>query len=382
MTEGKIDKPPRRKVMIAPSRENYMGGILKGVRPPNKEVNRPKVPVELVALRSSLRGIKRYFEGDQIDPREIEKTCSGIVNLFNEAVRENPSSDFILAGEYSLYFHPNLAQPLEFEQKDDGYEIVAGQPEVKTAIKRLQDLAKEAGVNLCIGTVCEKEVIDGIPVYHNTAVIIDNSGKIIHLRRKITGSEAIMFLEEKYSSDFLHKSTEIQPHRYGEVLLIPGKDVFPQTGEQQIVAAAFLSALKTIKPIELSTRQGNIFTILVGICAERNEEVFLRQAGPCLANVIAFVVNEGDDHYTERSKAQFLGNSNKHFVVTDKIQEEWEGSFFAEAAVHLGALKPDGVWIASDSCDKGSAGVFPVYDPESIEETTFRSKWVVAKCRV
>ena len=284
----------------------------------------------------------------------------------------------------------------------DEYTPTSGDAELIDGIDRLKKLAKKTQTSICIGTVCEAENIEDAQVFHNTAIVIDNSGKIVQLRRKFTGSDSIRFDDDKYNTNdfFWHDNTG----KYRDGIFIPDRNFTPATKEERIMAKAMWSALDSIKPLSLKSKNGESYTTLIGICAEMHDEHFFEQAANAKVDVLLSIALEGDAHYTEQSQLQLYGDidsgslTNKIHRYHDEKMPAWEDPLarskeWVEKNIRgrykiisrdLGyakaqkAVSDNGVWVAIDAYED-QAGVFPVSRRQSVAATDFTKDYMVAQ---
>jgi predicted amidohydrolase len=304
--------------------------------------------VSITAIRSSTTG--EYYD---IKTNPSFEPCATNLALVEKVLKEHPQTDLLTLGEHSFYYHPRVAEALEFARKEDGaIQIAEGQEEVVNALRDLQELARVYKTNICVGTVCEKESVqtvgeDGdLSIYHNTAVIINSNGEITQIRRKTTGSESLVILEEQENNNLVDKTKE--------------------------------TAMSTITPVDLLNKNGDQFRVMVCICAERSNKDFYERAVNSEADVLLLVVHEGDDRYMARSRSRL----EEGFTSDVDTSRQWNGDLYIEMARRLRVLKPNGVILAADSAAGAESGVFYAGKRETIKEAKFEDDCVVAKCRV
>lgn len=313
---------------------------------PNNEVLKPRIELNLTALKTSVKG-NRFDNGEQVR----FENCIVIPNQIEEVLKTNRETDLLTTGEHTLFFHPNIAEAMKFDQDENGkVYCVSGQKEVMDAIVRIQNIARRYKANICLGTVCEQEEVssndgDIYLIHHNTAIVIDSNGDIVQVRRKTTGSESATETTEQ------------------------GCMVYEQAKE---------SALRTISPIELTNQKGEKFRALVCVCAERSDVQFYERAATADADVLVLMVDEGDDHYTERSRSKY---ENGYVSSNAYINQKWSGDVFFDIARKLRVLNSNGVVLAADSVEGGQAGIF-VNTQDGIKDIDFDDKCVKAKCFV
>ncbi len=188
---------------------------------------------------------------------------SEILSSIEDSLERHPETDFLLLPEYLLYEKPNNNQPIRLELIDGEYKIREGDEQVVKILERVARFAKQYQVSICPGTFCEEEVIGNETVFHNTAVIIDNEGKIVHRRRKISGSDSVVYADGRYQ----HKEEGAS------------------------------SALESIEPCVLKTKTGERYSVGLAICAESADPLYyttLAQRGGKI-DLLAVSQREGGD---------------------------------------------------------------------------------------
>jgi len=114
--------------------------------------------VSITAIRSSTTG--EYYD---IKTNPSFEPCATNLALVEKVLKEHPQTDLLTLGEHSFYYHPRVAEALEFARKEDGaIQIAEGQEEVVNALRDLQELARVYKTNICVGTVCEKESVQTV----------------------------------------------------------------------------------------------------------------------------------------------------------------------------------------------------------------------------
>ncbi len=351
-----------------------------------KEILKPARPVTFGALRTN-------------------RSRGEVVELFQKVARQEPF-DMLIAPEYTFYKRDRgydfdteeKPKPLVFEQTNGIYTPVAGDQEIIDSIGMLADLARETETNLCIGTVCEQEIIDSIPVFHNSAIVLDAKGNIVQVRRKFIGSDTAVTDDYRYD---VTQSYGWNIDSYIEAI------AHPQTSDQEFTAKAIQSALNTIQPVTLKTKKGDEFTTLIAICRERDSRDYLLQAQRALLNPVDAIlvpVREGDDYYTERSQIALYGDldagplrqryetieeqqqaleQTKDWWNNSPMKNSWGGyEQYMQNAVQRGVLSQRGIWLFSDGASSGSVGIFPAGERQAIKSTQFAENYLLANCTV
>lgn len=303
-------------------------------------------------------------QGSLIERQEVLKTTrsvefgalktrergKAVANLFEETIKKNPNLDLVIGPEYAFYKWPQYVdwrdpstrgKPLVFQEHNGIYFPVGGDKQILTLLDKLVLLARDTQTNLCLGTVCESELIDGVEISHNTAIVIDNKGRVIQLRRKFTGSDTLQ--------------TENQT-----------------TPDQTVTARAIQSALNSINPVTFTTKSGHAFTSLIAVCAERDDPTYWQVAQQRIkqpVDSILMIVWEGDDLYTQRSQEILEGGPDENWFFAPRIKN----------TAQRGIISPKGIWLASDI---GAAGIFPSEDRQSITSTESTSDYLIAKCQI
>ncbi len=150
---------------------------------------------------------------------EQDKATS-LLNAIKQALKDEPNLDLLVTPEFSLFYPSDDVQetkkpdivnhnkiiidfgipgvealnarttkadsrkPFSFSPTNNGeFEVSDGDLELIKILQQIRQLAKQFKTNILLGTVSEKQIVDGQEIRHNTLVIIDNEGKIVHLRR-------------------------------------------------------------------------------------------------------------------------------------------------------------------------------------------------------
>jgi len=286
--------------------------LLDTFGPPRKEDGPPTTAVNVLTLNIHPEG-QRYNNGLPTDYSRV----NGFSATVATAIDDNPNVDIIMTPEHCLYFHPSRSLAIEFQETEGRFLVSNGQPEIVAEINNLQQLAAQKNVNIVLGTVCEKATIAGVDTYNNSAVIIDNKGSIVRIRRKSTGSESPFFFADDY----------------------------PAEKHQQIKDAL----IETASAVSLTTQHGDTIKVIVNICAERIETDILVSNRETKADLMLTLVNIGEDSLTSRSQQQF-----------DNIPHSRCGYEYAiEAANRLGAITPNAAVIAVDGgASPPESGIF------------------------
>ena len=357
-----------------------------------KEVLAPDRSISIAAIRSG-HSLRAEYEVDEL------------IRPFEEILHAHPEIDLIAAPEYYFFNNPNVKTPLKFAYSGNEYLLVSGDPELIEGMNKLTKLAKDTRTSICVGTVCEAEDIEDVQVFHNTAIIIDSDGKIVQLRRKFTGSDSIRFTDDNYDTNdfFWHDEND----KYRDGIFIPDRNFNPSSKEERIMVKAMWSAQDSIKPLRLKSKNGEAYSVLVGICAEMHDERFSMQATDTKTDVLLSVALEGDAHYTEHSELQLFGEIDAG-SLTNKIlkyqtdglpawedplarSREWAENYIRGkdkiisrdlnyAKAH-NTVSEKGLWVAVDGYED-QAGVFPVSRRESVKTANFTKDYLIVNAVV
>jgi len=332
--------------------------------------------VNLSALRA--RAISRYQE----NPDNIRESADQVMNLIKERLEDSPNTDLIITPEYSFYFNPDIFTPVQFQKNEEGkYEIAGGAEDIIERLRHIQELARKYKSNIILGTISEGEEIDKIPVWYNSAIVINNEGEIIQIRRKTSGSNAL-------ESPGNPKITLMRGKEGLETL----KATQPRTKEDEISLKAYEKAVSTAKPIEINTKSGESFKILVLICGESRENEDLYQTNQnAEVDFVIQLSGEGDDFLTETFEYQQTGTAatigkekaqERHKIAPEvgwdkpgmikksiesaeeqakrvQARPQWIINFLREKLLAHKVIKPGGMIVALDSVGQ-QASYFPI----------------------
>lgn len=224
---------------------------------------------------------------------------------------------------------------LEFRKSGRGYEVSDGTQDAVEAFKRIQSMAKRYRTNIVLGTVREKYTKESATVYFNSAVIINNSGEVVHIRRK-SG-----WVEEEGDEGYYGQGTD------AEVTKKFSEDYYT-----------------TAVPVFLSNREGKPFSIFVTICADAHWKRVWKNIRGVEVDLFIHVAQEGDEFYTEESN--FLINdvpSTKGNYLVNKLRDKDQrfpghlGTIVISADTHL--VKINGAILLTDSRSNQQKGLFP-----------------------
>lgn len=352
---------------------------------PEQEIPEPK---EIYCSALRIKGMSRH----ESDPKVICDRADQTIDLIREQLQNSQGIDLIITPEYGFFFNPDGFSPLRFKQNEQGqYAIERGAPEVVLRLKQIQELAKEHKSNICIGTICEEDTIEGTTVLFNSAVVIDSDGEIIQIRRKTTGSDAL-------GSPGNSKITLARGKKGLEAL----KTTPLTTEEDQISLEAYEKAAATAKPIEIKTKSGEVLKILIIICAEseENDDLFRFNHGAEVDLVIQ-VSAEGDDFLTAAFEHQQTGKTDitgrellweggtqetdtdmesqtryiRRLAGDTRERPTWKINSLREKLLANQIAKPGGIIIALDCCGR-QAGYFPIGERGKVKNYEIQEKHV------
>lgn len=226
-------------------------------------------------------------------------------------------------------FKNDARQPFSFrfDEEKKEYEIINGDPNLINILNQIKELAKRYKTNIILGTVCEKQVLEGKELYHNTALIIDNNGKIVFLRRKI-------------NIDPPDDLTSEERARFKKDLEAILSDPRRKLEEDE--------ASKTLQLLTLTNRQGVPFTVLPLICRERGSLNKHLQKIEGKIDIVAILISESDDRISDRFR-QHLDNQNLSDLE----------DFRRKYLVPLKENNPHSLLVMADESGL-AAGIFPV----------------------
>jgi hypothetical protein len=274
---------------------------------------------------------------------------------------------------------------VRFYQSDGFFNIEDDGSIVYEAVQELQALADKFSTNLFIGTVRELQVIGEVGVHHNSGLVINSSGEIVQLRRKIHGTDAHKIIDPKYQGlDFWSHNTGHPKYR------IPKEGVRFADSRMNTVAEAVQAALDTLRPVKLISKRGDSFTLLGIICSERADISLVDRINERDIDTVGVSAREGDDWFTERSQVLLYGNilepEESHLAggiefFTDPISVEgWTMGKWMQKSVERGVVRQGSAWIASDAAIGGQVGVFSPLGSGVIKETNYAEDVLIAKC--
>jgi len=199
-----------------------------------------------------------------------------LLSKINALLKANSKVDLIVTPEYSLYEYVRYGAqsfPLRIINRSGSYEVIneaktaKSAINIKNAILKIQALAKEKGFNIVLGTVPEVvykgEEGQKSNVIFNSQLVIDSNGKIIGVRRKVSGSDS---------------------NTIGNSL-------------------AYSLALKSVRSFSLTNKNKKSFSILPIICAEKGSGDLLNKATSYGVDFIVNSESEGDTRYEEITKS-------------------------------------------------------------------------------
>jgi hypothetical protein len=244
-----------------------------------------------------------------------QNKASGLLTAITTTLQDKPDLDLLVTPEFSLHYPSEEFQeckktgeeikspktdfvfnipgvevvtgkatkadsrkPFVFRSLDNGgFDIADGDPELIQILKQILQLAKQFKTNILLGTVSEKQVINGHEVIHNTLLVINNGGKIVRLRRKITSEVTDYDIAERRVEQAKQEKER----------------VFSDQLERRIEDE---EARKTLQLVTLSNKNGDRFTVLPLICRERGSiKQYLQRDWGGKIDVVTVSISEGDD---------------------------------------------------------------------------------------
>lgn len=304
-----------------------------------------------------------------------------------------PNLDLLMGSESTMFVPFPMdntesdSKPIVFKQEAGVFMPDTGHERILRTLEDLSKLASDTNTNICPGTLCEREEIEEVVIFHETAPIISSKGEIIHLRRKFSGLDSVSCSFEDI-------------YLQGGLLTLESLAKLPFfSGEQDrvrdIVRKGVASALASAAPVNLFTKTGNNFQALMGICGESYDPNFFtalssqtkepvnimlfmhRQIGEdftrlmVLSNLLGFPYQDMQFHGATLGETLKMGLDEVIVQLGDKCGELVSNR---RLALQSKLIKATGLWFITNWTE---VGVFPASE-KPIDRVVITPEYVVA----